>query len=85
MQKKFFKLISINLLTYVSFYSNIKISRNGRQHKMLKFKWKNKTIKSTQKTDNILLLIIGGLVASITPKLVNWFLLLQDNINIFLR
>ena len=52
---------------------------------MIKFKWNNKTIKSTQKTDNILLLIIGGLVASITPKLVNWFLLLQDNINIFLR
>lgn len=52
---------------------------------MLKFKWKNKTIKSTQKTDNILLFVLGGLVASITPKLVNWFLLLQDNINIFLR
>ncbi|WOZ17597.1 hypothetical protein [Staphylococcus phage vB_SauM-T-SE-G1] len=52
---------------------------------MLKFKWKNKTIKSTQKTDNILLLIIGGFVATVTPKLVNWFLLLQDNINIFLR
>ncbi|MGI4156759.1 hypothetical protein ACR2U3_26145, partial [Klebsiella pneumoniae] len=47
---------------------------------MIKFKWKNKTIKSTQKTDNILLLIIGGLVATVTPKLVNWFLLLQDNI-----
>ena len=44
---------------------------------MLKFKWKNKTIKSTQKTDNILLLAIGGLVATVTPKLVNWFLLLQ--------
>ena len=52
---------------------------------MLKFKWNGKKIKSTQKTDNILLLVIGGLVASVTPKLVNWFLMLQDNINVFLR
>ena len=63
----------------------LRYQETGGQHKMLKFKWKNKTIKSTQKTDNILLLIIGGLVASITPKLVNWFLLLQDNINIFIK
>lgn len=52
---------------------------------MLKFKWNNKKYKSTQKTDNILLLVLGGLIATVTPKLVNWFLLLQDNINIYLR
>ena len=52
---------------------------------MLKFKIKGKTIRTTQKADNILLFCLGGLVVTITPKLVNWFLLLQDNINIFLR
>ena len=48
---------------------------------MLKFKWKNKTIKSTPLTDKLVTLFgTTGIVATI-----DYLIRIQDSINIFIK
>ncbi|WBF47826.1 hypothetical protein SSP49_01 [Staphylococcus phage SSP49] len=48
---------------------------------MIKFKYKGKKYRSTEKTDAIVT-ILGG---TTLITLIDWFIRLQDNINIFIK